>query len=545
MDKELLFKEEAKNKLKAGAEKLYDAVSATLGPGGRNVLIETEYHKPVITKDGVTVAKSINLPDSVENMGCEIIKEAAIQTGDVAGDGTTTATILAYEILKLALYHIQQRQCNPIEVKRGIDLAVKDIVEQLKQYKKDIKTTEEIIQVGTVSANNDVEIGNLISAAMNKVGLDGVITVEESKRNETTLEVVEGMQFERGYLSPYFITNNAEMQVELKDPYILIYNHKLSSMTKEFIKVLEQVITKQKSLLIIADDVDGEALAGLVVNKMRGTINVCAVKAPDFGAKRSAILEDIAILTNGTVITPEKGITLDKFDISFLGQAKRVVVTSKETTIISGAGDADKIESRINEIKSAIDISDSAYDKERMQERLAKLAGGVAILNIGAETETELKEKKDRVDDALHATRAALEEGILPGGGIALYKISKSIEKSNKRAFSSLDQSTGYDITIKAIQQPFLKLIANAGLNNFDIIPELKNTDYSVGCNIRTSDIVDMYEAGIIDPVKVIKIALQKAASAAGMLLTTEAVVTNIIDKTKKEEYAEPAGYQY
>jgi len=542
-NKDILFNEEAKGKLNEGAEKLNTAVKSTLGPAGRNVVIEEEYNNLKSTKDGVTVAKSIKLKDPVENMGAQLVMEAASQTGEEAGDGTTTSTVLATAMISQGLKTVS-RGANPIEVKKGLEKAVKDVSKELKDMKKDIKDTREIEQVGMISSNNDEEVGKLIAEAMDKVGIEGVITVEESKSNISSLEIVEGMQFNKGYLSPYFINDNSNMQFQAEDVYILLYDKKLNDMSKGFIKVLEQVIASQKPLLIIADDIAGAALAGLVVNKTRGAISVCAVKAPEFGDRKKAIMDDLAILTNGTVISPEKGTTLEKLDgLEMLGKARLVTVNNKQTTIIDGEGTAEEIGKRVEEIKVLLDKSESDFEKEKYQERLAKLSGGVAILNIGSETETRMKEKKDRVDDALHATRAAIEEGIIPGGGIAFMNI---IDKFNSKKFDNEDQELGYRIVINAIKEPFMAIMDNAGENGEAVWQKIKSSreklkdskvpvidgPLNIGIDVRTQDIVNMYDAGIIDPLKVTRIALEKAVSVATTFLITNCTISIDPDDT-------------
>lgn len=548
-NKELKFSSETRNKLKQGIDILYKAVSCTLGPAGRNVIIEKQYGNPISTKDGVTVAKEIKLKDKFENIGCQLIKEAASQTNDIAGDGTTTSTVLAHAIITEGMKYITAGS-NPIELKRGIDKAVKFVVKQLKEYGTDISNEHEIKQVAMISANNDEEIGTLIATAMEKVGREGVITVEESKTAESKLEIVEGMQFSRGYLSPYFINNNENMQVQLEDPYILLYDKKITEV-KDLVKLLEQVISRNKPLLIIAEDVEGQALATLIVNKMRGTVQCCAIKAPEFGVRRTQMLEDLAILTGGKVISPEKGDRLDKVILTDLGTCRLITINNKNTTIIDGKGDAEKIKERIGEIKSLIETASSDYDIEKLHERMGKLAGGVAVVHIGAETEVEMKEKKDRVDDALHATRAAIEEGIIAGGGIPLYRISKQNIIPTELGLSNEDQLFGAKVLFKSLECPFQSILSNAGLNaeaiwkdvqlKCDIImaSDKKDVSKSYGYDARNEIIVDMFENGIIDPVKVTRVALEKAASVASIFLTTECTIVSEPEKDGPAQYNE------
>ncbi len=526
----LTFDDEARKKLKSGVDQLANAVSATLGPAGRTVVIEKE-HEHVSTKDGVSVAKEIDLEDAVENSGAQMVKEVANQVNDVAGDGTTTATVLAQAIFAEGLKTLSSGG-NAVEVKRGIDKAVKEVIVGLDKISNEVKTSSEIQQVGKISANGDENIGNLISEAMDKVGREGVVTVEENNTAEDELEVVEGMQFERGYLSPYFITNQQELKVQMENPWILLYDKKISSL-KDLVKVLEQAIAANKPLFIIAEDIEGEALAGLIVNKARGTLQVAAVKAPEFGDRRTQYLEDLAALTGGTVISPNKGLKLDKVTADDFGTCKMVTVTNKYTTIIDGDGSVDDIKARCEEIKTLIDNSSSDYDIEKAQERLAKLSGGVAILKVGAETELELKEKKDRVEDALNATRAALDEGIIPGGGVALKRAVNDIEFG---CYDNADQNDGAMIISRACEKPFSMIMENAGLNSDVIWNKIEASKYNGtgGYDARNEVVVDMFEAGIIDPTKVTKTALQKAASVAGTLLTTECVITSA--KDDKEE---------
>ena len=530
MAKDLTFDSTARKSLKSGVDKLSKAVEATLGPRGRNVVIEKEYGEYHSTKDGVTVAKAIELEDPLENAGAQIVKEVSQQTNDEAGDGTTTATVLASSIINQSFAAIEQGS-HPIELKRGIDRAVKSIVKSLKKNSEEISSEEDIKNVATISANNDFEVGNLISEAIAKVGREGVVTVEESQTGDTRLEMVEGMQFESKYLSPYFITNNADMRVELENPWILLYDKKITSI-KDIVKVLEAAIQQNKPLLIVAEDVDGEALAGLIVNKIRGTLKVAAVKAPGFGEKRNQYLEDIAALTGAQVVSYHRGMRLDKITPDVFGTAATVTIDNKKTTIVDGAGSVEAIEQRINVIKHDIDNASSNYDKEQSQERLAKLAGGVAILRIGAQSELEMKEKKDRVEDALNATRAALDEGIVAGGGIALRELSLEhlgVDVENG------DQDLGVGIVQAACQAPFNKIMENSGLTPEVIWNKIESEGKGKGFDARTEKVVDMFESGIIDPCKVTRTALEKAASVAGTLLTTECVITNLPGEEGKE----------
>ena len=537
MSKKITFSDSARNNLASGVNKLADAVSATLGPAGRNVILEQDMGMPTSTKDGVTVAKSIELKDKVENLGAQIVKQASIKTGDQAGDGTTTSTLLAQSILNEGLDKIQAGS-NVVDIKRGIDKAVKDVTEFLRNESKEVTDEEQLKQIATISANNDTEVGELIYTAMDKVGRDGVVTIEESKTGETYLETVEGMQFNRGYKSPYFVTDNNSMQAVLQDPLILITDKRLTAI-KELLPILEGASQQSKSLLVIADDIDGEALSTMVVNKMRGILPIVAVKAPEFGDRKKAMLEDIATLTGGTVISSEKGMRLDKFDPSWLGKANKVTVGKDSTTIIDAKGGEEKIASRIDDIKNQIDNSNSPYEKEKLQERLAAFIGGVAIVHVGGHTEVEMKEKKDRVDDALHATRAALEEGLLPGGGIAL--LNGSMLLVEQIGDLEGDQQVGYDIIISALERPFYKILENAGYTNDEIgdieLRVKEDGSFWFGYNPREEDYFDMFKEGIIDPTKVTRLALENAASVAGTLLITEAVVTK--NKGKKEA---PAG---
>ncbi|MGQ9806222.1 MAG: chaperonin GroEL [Chlorobiales bacterium] len=526
------FDVEGRSALKRGVDKLADAVKVTLGPKGRNVIIEKKFGAPTVTKDGVTVAKEIELEDPIENMGAQMVREVASKTSDVAGDGTTTATVLAQAIYREGLKNVTAG-ANPMDLKRGIDMAVSAIVEELKRISRKISDKKEIAQVGTISANNDTEIGNLIAEAMEKVGKDGVITVEEAKGTETELKVVEGMQFDRGYLSPYFVTNAETMEAELDDPYILIHDKKISSM-KDLLPVLEKVAQQGRAMLIIAEEVEGEALATLVVNKLRGTLKVAAVKAPGFGDRRKAMLEDIAVLTGGTVISEEKGYKLENATIAYLGQAKRVVIDKDNTTIVEGKGKSNDIKARINEIKNQIEKTTSDYDREKLQERLAKLSGGVAVLNIGASTEVEMKEKKARVEDALHATRAAVQEGIVPGGGVALIRASKVLENVKT---GNPDQKTGVDIIRRAVEEPLRMIVANTGTTDGAVVlQKVKEGKDDFGFNARTESFENLIQAGVVDPTKVTRTALENAASVASLLLTTEAVISE-----KKEEEKAPA----
>jgi chaperonin GroEL len=530
--KELLFNTDARSKLKRGVDQLAEAVKVTLGPKGRNVVIDKKFGSPTVTKDGVTVAKEVELSDPIENMGAQMVKEVATKTSDLAGDGTTTATILAQAIFREGLKNVTAG-ANPMELKRGIDRAVEAVVEQLRSISVPSAGKKEIAQVGTISANNDKEIGNLIAEAMEKVGKDGVITVEEAKGLETTLETVEGMQFDRGYLSPYFVTDPEKMEAALDDPYILIHDKKISAM-KELLPLLEKIAQSGKPLLIIAEDVEGEALATLVVNKLRGTLKVSAVKAPGFGDRRKEMLRDIAVLTGGQVISEELGFKLENATLSDLGRAKRVVVDKDNTTIVDGRGKPDDIKGRIAEIRAAVEKSTSDYDKEKLQERLAKLSGGVAIINVGAATETELKEKKARVEDALHATRAAVEEGIVPGGGVALIRAQSALEKIK----GTEDEKIGVDIVRRALEEPIRMIAQNAGAEGSIVVARVKESkDKNFGYNAATDVYEDLVKAGVIDPTKVTRTALQNAASIAGLLLTTECVVVE-----KKEEKPAPAG---
>ncbi len=521
MAKDINYDVEARTALKRGVDKLADAVKVTLGPRGRNVVIDKKFGAPTMTKDGVTVAKEIELENSVENMGAQMVREVASKTSDVAGDGTTTATVLAQAIITEGLKNVTAG-ANPMDLKRGIDVAVTQVMEYLKSISKDVSNKEEIAQIGTISANNDTSIGDLISEAMEKVGNEGVITVEEAKSTETFLETVEGMQFDRGYLSPYFVTNADNMEAELENPYILIHEKKISNM-KELLPVLEKVVQAGKSLLVIAEDIEGEALATLVMNKLRGSFKVAAIKAPGFGDRRKAMMQDIAVLTGGIVISEEQGYKLENADLSYLGEARNVTIDKDNTTIVEGKGEHDAVLARINEIKVQIEKSTSDYDKEKLQERLAKLSGGVAVLNIGAATEVELKEKKARVEDALHATRAAVKEGIVAGGGVALIRAIDAIDTKGMET----DVAIGAGILKKALEAPARLIINNAGLEESVVVNKIKESKGTHGFDARNEEYVDMVKAGIIDPTLVTRTAVQNAASIAGLLLTTEATISD------------------
>jgi len=523
MGKEILFDVDARDKLKAGVDALANAVKVTLGPKGRNVIIGKKFGAPHVTKDGVSVAKEVELKDPIEDMGAQMVKEVASRTADIAGDGTTTATVLAQAIISAGLKNVAAG-ANPMDLKRGIDKAVKQIVVRLKEISKEVgSNNDKIKQIATISANNDEVIGSLIADAMKVVGNDGVITVEEAKGTETDVKTVEGMQFDRGYLSPYFVTNTEKMIVEMENPMILIYDKKISNM-KEILPVLEPVAQAGKPLLIIAEDVDSEALATLVVNRIRGSLKIAAVKAPGFGDRRKAMLEDIAILTGGQVISEERGLTLENTTMDMLGTAEKVEIDKDNTTVINGAGRKDDIDTRIGQIKSQIEASTSDYDKEKMQERLAKLAGGVAVLYVGAPSEVEMKEKKDRVDDALSATRAAVEEGIVPGGGIALIRCLEAVEDIEGE---NDDEVTGIAIVKRAVEEPLRQIIANCGGEGAVIVQKIKEGKDDFGYNARTEEYVNLYKAGVIDPTKVTRIAIENAASVASMLLTTECVIVD------------------
>ncbi len=523
MAKQLFFDIDARNRMKRGVDVLADAVKVTLGPKGRNVVIEKKFGAPGVTKDGVTVAKEIELEDSIENLGAQMVKEVASKTADIAGDGTTTATVLAQAIISEGLKNVAAG-ANPMDLKRGIDKAVAAVVENLKtQSEKVGNDNKKIEQVASISANNDNTIGGLIAQAMAKVGNEGVITVEEAKGTETTVEVVEGMQFDRGYLSPYFVTNTEKMQVELQNPYILIYEKKVSTL-KDILPILESVVQSGRPLLIIAEDVDGEALATLVVNKLRGSLKIAAVKAPGFGDRRKEMLQDIAVLTGGTVISEDQGYKLENASIASLGQAESITIDKDNTTIVGGKGAKENIDGRVNQIKSQIESTTSDYDREKLQERLAKLSGGVAVLYIGAATEVEMKEKKDRVDDALHATRAAVEEGIVPGGGVAYIR---SIESLANVTSENHDEKTGIAIVRRALEEPLRQIVGNAGLEGSIIVQKVREGKADYGFNARTEVYENMLAAGVIDPTKVSRVALENAASIASMLLTTECVIAD------------------
>ncbi len=537
MAKQLLFKEEARAALLRGVNVIAHAVKVTLGPKGRNVVLDKKYGSPTITKDGVAVAKEIELKDHYENIGAQMIKEVASKTSDLAGDGTTTATVLAHAIYRHGLRNVTAG-ANPMGLQRGIDQAVDKVVEELKKMSKSSKDKKEIAQVATIASNNDKTIGNLIAEAMEKVGKDGVITVEEAKGMETALEVVEGMQFDRGYLSPYFVTDPARMEAVLEDCLVLIHEKKLSVM-KEMLPLLEQVAKSGKPLLIVAEEVEGEALATLVVNKLRGTLACCAVKAPGFGDRRKAMLEDLATLTGGNAITEDLGVKLENLKLEDLGKAKKVVVDKDNTTIIEGGGKTGAIEARIKQIRMQIEETTSDYDREKLQERLAKLAGGVAVIKVGAATETEMKERKARVEDALNATRAAVEEGIVPGGGVALLRASKALDSLKL----SGDEATGASIVRRALEEPIRQIVQNAGLEGSVVVDKVKaSKDVAYGFDAESNEYVDMMQAGIIDPTKVERVALQNAASIASLLLTTEAIITDLAEEGQPAMPAMPPG---
>jgi chaperonin GroEL len=532
MAKNINFSSDARAKLKVGVDALADAVKVTLGPKGRNVVIDKKFGAPNITKDGVTVAKEIELKDAIENMGAQLVKEVASKTNDIAGDGTTTATVLAQAIVREGFKNVTAGS-NPMELKKGIEEAVKVVVEGLKKLSRPVGDSKEIAQVGTISANNDTEVGALIAEAMEKVGKDGVITVEEAKGLETYLDTVEGMQFDRGYLSPYFVTNADTMEVEMDRPFVLIYDKKISSM-KDLLPILEKVVQTGAPLLIIAEDVDGEALATLVVNKIRGALKICAVKAPGFGDRRKAMLEDIAILTGGAVISEERGYRLDNTTLDMLGRAEKITVDKDNTTLVNGAGSGDEIKARISQIRTQIENTTSDYDKEKLQERLAKLAGGVAVLYIGAATEVEMKEKKARVEDALNATRAAVEEGIVPGGGVALVRMIKLLLPGAGGINDNLlkgDVGVGIGIVRRCLEEPLRQIVANAGLEPGVILAKVLEGEADFGFNARTEVYESLYASGIIDPTKVTRSALENAASIAGLLLTTECVITDEVEE--------------
>ncbi|MEW6108078.1 MAG: chaperonin GroEL [Nitrospirota bacterium] len=537
MAKQLLFDQAARSSILKGIGILTDAVKATLGPKGKNVIIDKKYGAPTITKDGVTVAKEIELKDPYENMGAQLVREVASKTSDVAGDGTTTATVLSYSIYSEGVKHVVAG-ANPMDIKRGIEKAVDAVIEELKKISKNVQDKKEIAQVGTISANNDPSIGELIAEAMDKVGKDGVITVEEAKSMATSLDVVEGMQFDRGYISPYFVTDPERMECNLEDAFILINEKKISAM-KDLLPILEQTAKMGKPLLIIAEEVEGEALATLVVNKLRGTIQVCAVKAPGFGDRRKAMLEDIAILTGGTMISEDLGIKLESIKISDLGRAKKITIDKENTTIVEGAGDSAKIQGRVKQIKTQIDETTSDYDREKLQERLAKIVGGVAVINVGAATETEMKEKKARVEDALHATRAAVEEGVVPGGGVALLRCVSALKGLK---LENHDQNVGIEIVKRALEEPIRQIVNNTGLEGSVIVEKVKHSkEANYGFDAANEEYVDMLKAGIIDPTKVTRYALQNAASVSSLMLTTSVMITDIPEE-KPEAPAMPGG---
>jgi len=534
--KQLVFHESARRQVLQGVETLANAVKVTLGPKGRNVLIDKKYGSPKVTKDGVTVAKEIELKDPYQNMGAQMVREVASKTADKAGDGTTTATVLAHAVYREGVKAVASGS-NPIYLKRGIDKATNTVVDELAKFSKKIKDNDEIRQVATVSANWDKEIGDMIAEAMERVGKDGTITVEEAKSMESTLDVVEGMQFDKGFLSPYFVTDNEAMEAVLEDAYILLHEKKLSNMG-DLLPILQETSKKGKPLLIIAEDIEGEALATLVVNKLRGTLQVCAVKAPGFGDRRKAMMQDIAVLTGGKFITEDLGIKLDKVKLEDLGRAKRITVTKENTTVIEGAGKSADIQGRVGQIRREIEETTSDYDREKLQERLAKLAGGVAVINVGAATEAEMKEKKDRVDDALHATRAAVEEGIVPGGGVALLRAVKALD-GLIAGMEDGEEKTGARIIRRAIEEPVRQLCLNAGLEGSLIVQEILRRKGNEGYNVATGEYEDLVKAGVVDPTKVTRTAIQNAASVAGLLLTTECLIT---DEPEKEKSQAPAG---
>jgi chaperonin GroEL len=538
MAKEITFDTSARDKIKKGVDKLANAVKVTLGPKGRNVIIDKKFGAPTVTKDGVTVAKEIELKDAIENMGAQLVKEVASKTADAAGDGTTTATVLAQSIYSHGIKNVAAG-ANPMDLKRGIDKAVDAVVEHLKKQSRKLKDSAEIAQVATISSNSDETIGKMIADAMDKVGKDGVITVEEAKGTETEVKTVEGMQFDRGYLSPYFVTNTEKMEADLEQPYVLIYDKKISSM-KELLPILEQSAQTGKPLLIIAEEVEGEALATLVVNKIRGALRVAAVKAPGFGDRRKAMLEDIAVLTGGKVLSEEQGFKLENATLDMLGRAEKINIDKDNTTIVNGAGVKADIQGRVAQIKAQIETTTSDYDKEKLQERLAKLSGGVAILYVGAATEVEMKEKKDRVDDALHATRAAVQEGIVPGGGVAYLRAIDALKDLTTLGLLNEDQGTGVNIIRLALESPLRTIAENAGQEGSVIVNKVRDGKKDFGYNARDNKFENFFEAGIIDPTKVTRLALENAASIAGMLLTTEAVVSDIAEE--KEAPAMPHG---
>ena len=534
MAKEITYSLEARGSLKAGVDKLANAVRVTLGPKGRNVVIEKKFGAPTVTKDGVTVAKEIELENNLENVGAQMVREVASKTSDVAGDGTTTATVLAQSIITEGIKNVTAG-ANPMAIKRGIDAARDAIVDAIQGQSKDLPDSQQIAQVATISANDDTEIGERIAEAMEKVGKDGVITVEESKTAETFLETVEGMQFDRGYLSPYFVTNSESMDAEMEDPYVLIHDKKISNM-KDLLPLLEKVVQTGKPVVIIAEDIEGEALATLVVNKLRGTFKVLAVKAPGFGDRRKAMLEDIAVLTGATVISEDAGYKLENANLDYLGTAKRIVSDKDNTTVVDGGGTADAIKARINEIKVQVDKTTSDYDREKLQERLAKLSGGVAVINVGAATEVEMKEKKARVEDALHATRAAVEEGIVPGGGVALLRSIPALDKVKVED----EQQVGVRIMRRALEEPIRQIVANAGSEPAIVVQKVRDGKGDYGWDARNGEYVKMFEAGIIDPAKVARVAVENAASIAGMVLITEAAVTDIPEEDKMPPMPDP-----
>jgi chaperonin GroEL len=536
MAKQMIFSEEARAKILSGVNQLTEAVKATLGPKGRNVVIDKKFGSPTITKDGVTVAKEIELKDPFENMGAQMVREVASKTSDVAGDGTTTATVLAQAIYREGSKNVTAG-ASAMELKRGIDKAVEVVIEELKKLSKPTQDKKEVAQVGTISANNDPTIGDLIAEAMDKVGKDGVITVEEAKSMSTSLDVVEGMQFDRGYLSPYFVTDAERMEVVLEDALILIHEKKISSM-KDLLPILEQIAKSSRPFLIIAEDIEGEALATLVVNKLRGTLNCCAVKAPGYGDRRKAMLEDIAILTGGQVISEDLGLKLENVKMTDLGRAKKVHVDKDNTTIIEGVGEADKLQGRVKQIKTQVEETTSDYDREKLQERLAKLVGGVAVIKVGAATETEMKEKKARVEDALHATRAAVEEGIVPGGGVALLRCVKALEGLKLTG----DQNIGVNIVRRSLEEPIRQIVNNAGLEGSIIVQKVREMKTTEGFDAGTEQYVDMMKAGIIDPTKVTRTALQNAASVASLMLTTEAMITDMPEEKMEHGGGMPGG---
>ncbi len=531
--KQIEFNTDARASLKRGVDKLANAVKVTLGPKGRNVVIDKKFGAPTVTKDGVTVAKEVELEDQIENMGAQMVREVASKTSDVAGDGTTTATVLAQAMIREGLKNVTAG-ANPMDLKRGMDLAVSHIVGGLRELSREVEGEKEIAQVGAISANNDGEIGELIAKAMEKVGKDGVITVEEAKGTDTTMDVVEGMQFDRGYLSPYFVTDPDSMETVLEDPYILIHDKKIGAM-KDLLPILEKVAQAGRPILILAEDVEGEALATLVVNKLRGTLRVAAIKAPGFGDRRKAMLEDIAVLTGGTVISEEKGYKLDGAPVEYLGTAKRVVIDKDNTTIVEGAGSSDDIKRRGNEIRTQVEKTTSDYDREKLQERLAKLQGGVAVLKIGAATEVEMKEKKARVEDALHATRAAVEEGIVPGGGVAYLRVQNRLDGVEGE---NADQTIGVSIVARAIEEPIRQIVQNAGLEGSVVVAKVKEGKDDFGFNAYSDEYTNMLDAGVIDPTKVSRVALENAVSVAALLITTESTITEI----PGDEPAMPAG---